>query len=1282
MRGNMRNGIRFSHPVVSRGPERLYFQFIITENEQTVEERWETMAAEIRSRLISIFNASPTEPAGTKNQLKIPNKNFLENPYLIDFLPARDQSSSNVQRTFRSVQAITGEYLASVYNDMLHSAETLELVGFRLRVQVIGKVMRRGRPLGGARNSGFNLIPTHLKKRGLATHPGSANRNPDAPCGILAFLLGYDSKRYLNDWEGWVIDAAMFGQQIGLTDRFMRNNQFDELVSLEGFTDLRVIIFRIDREIEWSATGEDWEFKGQRTEEDKCSIYLMRDATSDEGHFYWIQSINSTAFRKGKSITGRKDCYVCMRPFQPHLFDDHICEGVDIPQCRICKRVFSSNESLNNHYAGKDDNIKCEVCQRSYFYGSSCYSHHLKENCNAPKGVTRLWCDGCDRYYREDLEHKCTDFGFCRNCKHVPESKQEYNDHFCHILPLEEYWDPVTDNGKFNCHWFYDFETTGVLSENVPDDYDPSCENTFQKKHEVMAWCCRLMIPCSMTKLHVENNEFCEKVIQKIENSSTDIAKRIKYQLIPDHSSIRLYGKCLESFLFLCTDILYQGKKDDKWLPTFWAHNGSKFDSKFILDHYLNEEKMDLAGASYEEDDSRQPSSTLKGMNWKEQKGKSKQIKNVVKVNIVGCKVLQMAVKNVKFRCSHAHHTAPLRDLPARFGLSVQVKKGEFPYPLLQRENWGKVFPTFPSLEYFDIDSMSKPRRKEVLDWYESQPKNVPWDFDKELWEYLFTDVDVGCLVMEAYHEKSEEMHMDLWNKYPERSDKHLSPLQKVTSPGWALAMYRTWFMPDNQLAILRKEEAKFIRDSLRGGRTDKRANWVELEKDTNDRITYVDFKSLYPSVQKCNVHGTHYPIGRPTWIKRADKGPTTNEDLIKLMGNKTGFIRIDTSVPKKYVTHPTLHRVGSHSNDDKSSKLLFELDAKTKQIYAWPEIEEAIRCGEVDVTRVYEGLLFEKGTSVFDDYVDFFFAVKDQAEIDKNEGLRSLAKLLLNSLWGKLGQRSYSTREWVADSTRRDFLLDKFESGEFEMQSCTIKDDHRVFFEYRIPNDYNNLHDTAPQIAAFVSMWGRVVLHQKLLSVHGARALYCDTDSAIVYLREGQDEMSFLGNKLGDLTDEVKKIAPRNYTDAYISEVVLVAPKTYGLKIESPAVPEPYYKVVCKGFEPSYANSRNIHFDSFKELVFTKYNINTFMNKKRPRDHEDIPRRLYIRGGNRLTFKSSLATNRISPVEAYVQKTLSGEYSKGRKHPHDARFISPYSRKKIGPPKKTFLDERDKHFE
>lgn len=1121
---------------------------------------------------------------------------------------------------------------------------------------------------GRGRLPGFNLVPQHLKKKGLIQHTKlTKSMEEDGPCGILALLLSKDTPYYLSDINQWFIDANMYGEMIGLESMYMKNGDFDKLVLLDGFNDKRIVIFTRAGGVEYAIPGEDWNWPEDllRTEPDPNSLYLMRDETDPGNKHYWcVGAVKALVGVKDSKV---KCCYFCFHRARGQSFDDHQCKGIMNYQCQVCKRNFTSPESLNNHRDKRTDDIfDCECCGRKKFFGRDCYERHLRENCHPPKGFNKSKCPDCKRNYKTGAIHNCDTFQYpCFNCQHEFVDLNDYRSHRCCLQVENKFWDPIPE-GKFYCHFGYDFETCREDCEE---------EDQTEFKHEIMAWCVQLIVPDQFTRQFILDKKFCQSVIEKIESCS--FKRDIKPQLIGE--TIRIRGTSIESFVFLVTEILVQIKRKDQWCPTFWAHNGSRFDAKFLLDYFLNVRNFDLAGATYDDEFIELEKDKESGkIQWKK-KPASRNKKAIVNVSMIGSKVLEMKVSGAVFRCSYAHLTAPLRDLPKMFGLSTETKKGEFPYPLLKRENWGKIFPKFPGLELFDVDSMSASRRSEVLGWYQCQPKNQPWNFDKELWEYLDSDVDVLCKVLEAYHQKVEEMHMEIWRRNSDRLDKLVSPLQCSTLPGWSLTMYKTWFMPDDRLVILLPAEAEIIRESLRGGRTDKRCNYMELES-SHDQIQYVDFKSLYPSVQKCDIHDTHFPVGVPSWGRF--NGSSSNEKLKEDIGDKTGFIRISCK-PKKYVTHPTLHRVGSYSQEEKGAKLLFELDPKMEEVYAWPEIEEAIRCDEIEVTYVHEALLFDKGTDVFEEYVNFFFKVKEEGERTGNAGLRSLGKLLLNSLWGKLGQRSYSEREWVVDTTRRDYLLAKFESGEFQMKNCILKDDYRAYFEYTNPKDHNNLKSTACHIAAFVSMWGRVTLHKKLLSQHGMRALYCDTDSAIVYLRCGIDEMFYLGDKLGDLTDEVIKLAPKDFKEPYIKSVVLVAPKTYGLEIRDRLnLALVYHKVVCKGFEPSFTNAQAINFKSFKELVFTQYNLNAWMNNKRPGDHEPVGRRLFIKGGTRLTFGSSLARNEITPKEKQVQKNLNGKYTKGSVHPNDPRFISPYSKMKMLPPPGTFLTDRHKHFD
>jgi hypothetical protein len=1045
-------------------------------------------------------------------------------------------------------------------------------------------------------------------------------------------------------FHAWEHAATLLARAIGVEGTLMENRHTADIVQLPAYESKRIIIINSMLNIDFIATGVEWTQQEDRASHDEHTIFIFH---GDE-HYFWCKHPSAAIFKgehKHKGII--KSCKVCFTNHMETKFHDHVCFLEEIHECDKCGKRLANSSSLERHklvgYEEEpmpDNLLNCPACAKSIddFYSIGCFAYHQK-TCFHEDADT-LHCNICDRNYCGN--HDCSDWGSCKNCGYSYPSREYRASHRCFTQITDKKYTPISTykGTTWFPHYVYDFET-----------YREEEEEEEVWRHGVFAWAIQLVKPKPDIVRFMET----QKIYDMFE---------CKFGFARLGDGYRFHGKDLKSFI-RCCEMLTVTKGKLKMKPTFWAHNGSRFDAKFILDYFLNEMKCQLGGASFEE---------VEDHKWVQ--SKAFQInRNHVQLTMVGTRALKIKIKEMTFKCSLAHVGGQLRDAPKMFNLPVEVAKGEFPYGRLKQENWGKQLP-FPSLEEFDVDSKPADRRREITEWWEEQIRingiqhdlfdrtiirNYPcWDFDEELWKYLFADVAVLSEVMAAYDTKAEELQTDLGEGY-------VSPLDFATAPAWSLAMYKTWFLPQDKIAILKPAEEKFIRESLHGGRTDKRCNWLKVRE--GDSIQYMDFTSLYPSVQKSGVHDTYYPVGVPTWYRKEGDGPRNNREFIEMVGGRCGFFRIK-SRHLKYVTHPTLPHLGSQYEGD--VKLLFR-NVYTEGVFALPEIMEAIDQGEIEVTEVIEALFFERG-SVFDQYVDFFFQVKNKAEEDGNEGLRSLAKLLLNSLWGKLGQRSYGVTEWIRDGARRDYLWEKFQSGEYELMSVVDKSDMQVRVNYKIPEDYSNLQNTACQLAAYVSMWGRVILHKKVLATHGQRVLYCDTDSGIIYLRAGE-EIPYAGSGLGLLCSEVGKMVkkagytPTTFPGAYIDEVVLLVPKTYGMIIRS-SNGLSFTKVICKGFEPSYANSKEVTFQAMKDLVFTQYDINTFLNGKRPL--EEFDERTSIPGSKRLTFVSSMATGKIAPRERKIRKAIRGEYTKGEEHPFDPRFIKPFG---PDPPSHTFLD-------
>lgn len=1253
-------------------------------------------------------------------------------------------------------------FLASFFERMVQSGTAYELEGFTVTVENVGPHIPYLNAGGWGQPTGIKYLPDRWRGQGLSEHSRLSDLDPAARathCGFRAILLAKWNAEGIpvKPPAVWHAEAVQLATAIGNLDGKMKLIDITPILALPEYASYRIVILSTWRRIQFADRGQNWIWPEDHPhkEPEPKTLHLLWEHLDE--HFYWVKSPKS--FFIGYTSSGAEylRCMACFQNTKVADLSDHGCQTAGKHQCSLCLEVFSCGEALDMHRKFRNKNYPpCEICQQTTFNGDACFRKHLASNCHPtdflPPNVHKVTCEVCGWVHRSDRPHDCVGpHGRCRHCKMVFQWSDQRDFHRCAVKRNDTFWEPIAEKRKngevvsftWKSHYFYDFETC-KNEELSPRTY----------KLAVMAWCIRLMIPDDVTRRYVVEQQVCQEIIDKVQTLAQPDVRCEAIPLSSDSHTLRICGKGIRSFVAVVEDVLVNKGVKKRWVPTLWAHNGSKFDVKFLFDYYVNEVKLDLAGSTYTfaPGDNNEPARDQNGdVVWVEPRTIKPQ-RNVIKISSVGSKVLSLKVFNATYRCSHAHHTMPLRNLPKVFGLRPDVKKGEFPYCRLKPGAWDDPpCPTgLPHLKEYETDGMVPSRRQEVIEWwiedqcarwarpafirecidevllegedkdhylailarldydrvYEERRRGRSaghivrrWKFEKELWEYLKSDVDVGALCMEAYHRSAEEMHRDIWQVTPnfemKEAGKIVSPLDCATAPAWAHRLYTTWFMPDEDLIILTNRETRFVRTALRGGRTDKRANWIKLtpeRREAGDRIVYVDFKSLYPSVQKHDAHAdfpTHYPVGTPCFIRPLEM-ETDNERLVQWMGRRTGFLRITTE-PLAYSTHPTLHRLRKLTTAEKlglaepddSEKLVFANEPIEQETYAWPEILEAIQSGEIKVLKVHDALLFDKGTDVFDDYVNFFFKLKETAERTGNKGLRALAKLLLNSLWGKLGQRSYPIREWVTWHDRLDYLWKKFQSGEYTVLDFKQHEPHRAWVQYRIEDDVNNANATAPHVAAFVSTWGRVMLHKKLLRQHGQRALYCDTDSAIVYLRAG-DSLPYTGSSLGTLTDEVPKILEDAgydlsiYTHPFIEEAVFVAPKTYALRIKNLDPPLIYNKVVCKGFEPSFKNARELHFLSMKELVWTHNRLKEYVNGKRPLDEEEdtMQRRTYIRDGGRMQMRSNMANTHVAPIQTTITKQLSGLYTKGKTVPWEPRLVQPYGT--FDPPHQTFLDFAD----
>lgn len=137
---------------------------------------------------------------------------------------------------------------------------------------------------------------------------------------------------------------------------------------------------------------------------------------------------------------------------------------------------------------------------------------------------------------------------------------------------------------------------------------------------------------------------------------------------------------------------------------------------------------------------------------------------------------------------------------------------------------------------------------------------------------------------------------------------------------------------------------------------------------------------------------------------------------------------------------------------------------------------------------KIIEGFYYQKTAPLFRDYVDHFYKLR---LIDKNSAQGDICKLMLNSLYGKMGQKDESTQIFFYTD------LIKYNQKISELESKNI---HYIVNDYSEMvtvefTEYSENQTARPCIASFITAAARLTLWD-VIRQNPAECIYCDTDS------------------------------------------------------------------------------------------------------------------------------------------------------------------------------------------
>ncbi len=272
--------------------------------------------------------------------------------------------------------------------------------------------------------------------------------------------------------------------------------------------------------------------------------------------------------------------------------------------------------------------------------------------------------------------------------------------------------------------------------------------------------------------------------------------------------------------------------------------------------------------------------------------------------------------------------------------------------------------------------------------------------------------------------------------------------LNKLTAGANAFNAYRKIMGKSfkHMFPVLSNDIDAYVRQAYRGGFT--YCNPKFANQDVGPGIS-LDFNSMYPSM----MISKNFPVGKPEWfggkyIKNEEFPLYIQEITCEFMLKPDGIPMVQLKGNWYYAAHTYVEESIEPTNIK-----LTDID-----------LELFLENYDVDILSYNGGYMFRSMAGMFDEYIAQWRRIKESSQ----GGIRQIAKLMLNSLYGKFGTN--------IDVTPK----------------VPVFDDDRVKL---VIGDYEERESVYCPVAVWVTAYARDTLIRAVMAVKD-RFLYCDTDS------------------------------------------------------------------------------------------------------------------------------------------------------------------------------------------
>ncbi|KAL3089249.1 hypothetical protein niasHS_006970 [Heterodera schachtii] len=443
------------------------------------------------------------------------------------------------------------------------------------------------------------------------------------------------------------------------------------------------------------------------------------------------------------------------------------------------------------------------------------------------------------------------------------------------------------------------------------------------------------------------------------------------------------------------------------------------------------------------------------------------------------------------------------------------------------------------------------------------------------------------------------------------------------------------------------------FRDAFFGGRTGPDCLAMGIMKPNGEKlnrsIKIKDFNSLYPSRNTF----TKYPIGHPTLLKMdkdvewtkpvhmVDNDGMPIEGIIKCFVVPPRHCLFDIPVIPVRMNNRTLFMLCRRCSEmypkglvdpDYNCPHFDDHERGFSTTITHIELEAALSAG-YRVTRVFSAYVWRHtcdwSDSLFHSYLFKFLKIKEEASgypskcledgiseeereqrqqqhidncyakskvrleaarIKPNPGLRYIAKLCLNSLWGRFALRNRLTKTEIVDNNAD--LGKLLNDDKIELSSLDQLADRFWMVCYKTKDEHVVEHDTSNiVIALWTTSAARLHLLESMQQVyctedrvqrHDTQLAYTDTDSIFyAHCNDLSDPLPG-GPQLGELTDE--------YPNDTIMEFICAGPKAYSLCLRDNVTGELKYKMKCRGITLDSNVCARISHEKMKKMVLDNW--------------------------------------------------------------------------------------------